>query len=68
MFLIAMPMPPKFYESLRSWPKIVIKIIGWYSSVFANEKAAPSDPILGLKWHQDHSAPTMQQIKVIVTP
>jgi transposase len=53
----------KFYELITTWPKIVLKIIGWYSTVFTNEKLAPSDPQLRLKWHQDHSAPAMQQIK-----
>jgi transposase len=53
----------KFYELVTIWPKIVTKIIGWYSSVFANEKSAPSDPILRLKWHQDHSGPAMEKIK-----
>lgn len=31
--------------------------------MFANEKQAPSDPLLRLKWHQDHSAPVMQEMK-----
>ncbi len=53
----------KFYELVTTWPKIVVKIIGWYSTVFANEKLAPSDPALRLKWHQEHSAPAMEQIK-----
>lgn len=53
----------KFYELVKTWPKIVTKIIGWYSSVFANEKLAPSDPLLRLKWHQDHSGPAMEKIK-----
>jgi transposase len=53
----------KFYELVTTWPKIVVKIIGWYSNVFANERSAPSDPLLRLKWHQEHSAPIMQQIK-----
>lgn len=53
----------KFYELVITWPKIVVKIIGWYSIVFANEKQAPTDLILRLKWHQDHSAPAMQEIK-----
>jgi hypothetical protein len=48
---------------VQTWPKIVLKIIGWYASVFANEKSAPSDPRLRLKWHQDHSGPVMQQLK-----
>lgn len=52
-----------FYEIVQTWPKIVLKIIGWYASVFANEKSAPSDPRLRLKWHQDHSGPVMQQLK-----
>lgn len=30
----------KFYELVTTWPKIVVKIIGWYSTVFANEKLA----------------------------
>ena len=53
----------KFYELVTTWPKIVVKIIGWYSTVFANEKQAPPDPLLRLKWHQDHSAPAMQEMK-----
>jgi transposase len=53
----------KFYELVTIWPKIVVKIIGWYSTVFANEKLAPSDPLLRLKWHQDHSTSAMQSIK-----
>lgn len=53
----------KFYELVTTWPKIVVKIIGWYSTVFANEKLAPADPLLRLKWHQDHSALAMQHIK-----
>jgi transposase len=53
----------KFYEIVQTWPKEVIKIIGWYSSVFANDRAAPSDPQLRLKWHQERSGPIMQQLK-----
>jgi len=53
----------KFYELITVWPKIVIKVIGWYSTVFSNERLAPSDPLLRLKWHQDYSAPAMQHIK-----
>jgi len=41
----------------------VIKIIGWYSIVFANDKSAPPDDQLRLKWHQEHSAPVMEKIK-----
>jgi transposase len=52
-----------FYELVQSWPKIVIKIIGWYSTVFANERTAPSDPLLRLKWHQERSGPIMEEIK-----
>jgi transposase len=52
-----------FYELVQTWPKIVIKIIGWFSTLFANERAAPSDPMLRLKWHQEHSGPVMQQLK-----
>ena len=52
-----------FYELVRMEPKIVIKIIGWYSQIFANEKLAPPDPILRLKWHQEHSEPLMKQLK-----
>jgi len=53
----------KFYELVKVWPKIVTKIIGWYSFVYANEKSAPEDPMLRLKWHQERSGPIMQQIK-----
>ncbi len=53
----------KFYELVTMWPKIVVKIIGWYSTVFTNEREAPTDPLLRLKWHQDQSASPMQNIK-----
>jgi len=53
----------KFYELVTVWTKPVLKIIGWYSIVFANERDAPSDPASRLKWHQDHSKPVMEQIK-----
>ena len=53
----------KFYELVQTWPKIVLKIIGWYSIIFSNEPSAPKDPLLRLKWHQDLSAPVMKQIK-----
>jgi transposase len=52
-----------FYELVEAWPKIVIKIIGWYSSVFANDRSAPSDPQSRLKWHQERSGPIMKQLK-----
>lgn len=53
----------KFYELIESWPKIVLKIIGWYSKVFCNEKDAPPDPLLRLKWHQEKSGPIMKAMK-----
>jgi transposase len=53
----------KFYELIQTSPKIVINIIGWYSSVFANEKSAPPDPLLRLKWHQERSGPIMERLK-----
>jgi transposase len=52
-----------FYELVEAWPKIVIKIIGWYSTVFANDRSAPSDPQLRLKWHQERSEPIMKRLK-----
>lgn len=52
-----------FYELVQTWPKIVIEIIGWYSTVFANDRSAPSDPVLRLKWHQERSGPVMKQLK-----
>jgi len=53
----------KFYELIQIEPKIVMTIISWYSKVFANEKLAPPDPQLRLKWHQEHSEPLMRQLK-----
>ena len=53
----------KFYELVELWPKIVLKIIGWYSTVFANDRTAPSDPLLRLKWHQERSEPIMKEMK-----
>lgn len=53
----------KFYEIVQTWPKEVLKIIGWYSSIFANERSAPPDPQLRLKWHQERSGPIMEQLK-----
>lgn len=53
----------KFYEIVETWPQMVIKIIGWFATVFANEKSAPTDPILRLQWHQKHSGPIMEQLK-----
>lgn len=52
-----------FYELVQMEPKIVIKIIGLYSKVFANEKLAPPDPLLRLKWHQENSGPLMKQLR-----
>ncbi len=52
-----------FYELAEAWPKIVVRIIGWYSTIFANEKSAPSDPLSRLKWHQEQSGPIMGEMK-----
>ena len=53
----------KFYELVEVWPQEVVKIIGEFSYVFANEHSAPKDSQERLKWHQNQSAPAMQRIK-----
>jgi transposase len=53
----------KFYEVVKFWPVVVIKVIGWFSAVFANERSAPSGPTERLKWHQEKSKPIMEEMK-----
>ena len=53
----------KFYELVDVWPREVTKIIGEFSYVFANERAAPKDPEECFKWHQEKSKPVMERIK-----
>ncbi len=53
----------KFYELVDVWPKEVLKIISLFASVFTNDHEAPEDPQKRLKWHQEKSAPMMDQIK-----
>ncbi|MGA8164440.1 MAG: IS66 family transposase [Waddliaceae bacterium] len=53
----------KFYELVDVWPKEVVKIIGEFSLLFANEHEAPEDPEERLKWHQKESGPIMERLK-----
>jgi transposase len=53
----------KFYELVDMWPQQVIKIIGEFSCVFANERSAPKDSQQRLQWHQKKSSPAMQRMK-----
>ena len=52
----------KFYELVQVWPAIVVKVIGWFSSIFANDQSAPVDPDKRLIWHQEKSGPIMSQM------
>lgn len=53
----------KFYELVDIWPQVVLKVIGDFSIVFANDHAAPKDPESRLKWHQKKSSSIMNGIK-----
>lgn len=53
----------KFYELVEVWPQEVTRIIGEFSSLFANDHAAPEDPNKRLEWHQKYSAPVMNRLK-----
>lgn len=53
----------KFYELVDVWPREVAKIVGEFSSVFANEHMAPKNPQERFKWHQEKSGPVMQRMK-----
>jgi transposase len=53
----------KFYELVDVWKKEIMKIIGLFSCVFTNDHEAPKDPQERLKWHQEKSAPMMNEIK-----
>lgn len=52
----------KFYELVGVWPQEVVKIIGEFSLVFANEHAAPQDADERLKWHQEKSSSVMERL------
>lgn len=52
-----------FYELVEVWPRDVTRIIGYFSSVFANDDSAPEDPQERLKWHQEKSGPVMREMK-----
>ncbi len=52
-----------FYELVNLWPKEIIKIIGLYSIVFANDKSSPKDDEQRLKWHQERSTASMEEIR-----
>ena len=53
----------KFYELVAVWPQEVIKIIGEFAIIFANEHAAPQDAEERLIWHQEKSGHIMEGIK-----
>jgi transposase len=53
----------KFYELIEVWPQAVTKIIGLFASVYINDCSAPSDPQERVVWHQEKSAPIMQEMK-----
>ncbi|WP_194848142.1 IS66 family transposase [Candidatus Neptunochlamydia vexilliferae] len=53
----------KFYELADNHPKEVLKIIGWFAKIFANDKEGPPEEDARLKWHQEKSTPIMNQIK-----
>jgi len=53
----------KFYELVEVWPQVVTKIIGLFSALFDNDRTAPEDPEDRLKWHQQKSAPIMEELK-----
>jgi transposase len=53
----------KFYELVDIWPKVIVKIIGLFSVVFANDRSAPLDPDERLKWHQERSRPAMEELR-----
>jgi transposase len=52
-----------FYELVSVWPKIVAKVIGWFSKIFLHDQQAPVDPEERLKWHQIKSKPIMEEMK-----
>lgn len=53
----------KFYELVDDYPKIVVKMIGWFAEIFANENTGPPEEEALLKWHQEKSRPIMDQIR-----
>jgi transposase len=53
----------KFYELVEDYPEIVIRVIGWFAEIFANEVNSPEEPLERLKWHQEKSVPLMDKIK-----
>ena len=52
----------KFYELSDDYPRIVLKVIGWFSEIFANDKNGPSEDQARLKYHQEKSGPIMDTI------
>ena len=50
----------KFYELAEVHPEIVLKIIGWFTEVFAHDANGPEDDHERLKYHQEKSAPLME--------
>lgn len=53
----------KFYELANDYTPIVLKIIGWFTQIFINDRQSPQDEKERLKYHQEKSGPIMEQIK-----
>lgn len=53
----------KFCDLVEAWPEISVKIIAWFSEVFANEKTGPTDPEKRLRWHQEKSKLVMETMR-----
>ena len=52
----------KFYELVNTYPKVVIKVIGWFTQIFNNDQLAPKDENERLKWHQNKTASIMKEL------
>ena len=53
----------EFYDLSFIHPEVVLRVIGWFSKIFYHDKKAPEDPEERLKWHQQKSAPIMEEMK-----
>lgn len=53
----------KFYELSADYTPIVLKVIGWFAQIFANDKQGPQHPEELLKYHQEKSKPIMESLK-----
>jgi len=56
-----------FFEILDYWPNLIMVILGWFSQVFHNDNKATEQNLNDedrLKWHQEHSKPIMDKMKI----